>query len=126
MRRFLHVPALSLLVFAALAAASQPAITRPDGSALTRAQIDSTVDRLIEAAHVTGAGLALFHNGEVVYLKAYGLRDVKENLPLTPDSVMSAASLTKAAFATLGAVLKDHDDLEMARGAIGLVIDSGS
>lgn len=55
----------------------------------------------MQAAHVTGVGLALFHHGEVVYLKAYGLRDVEKKLPLTPDSVMSAASLTKAAFATV-------------------------
>ncbi len=101
MRRFLHVPVLLLLVFAASAAVQQPAITRPDGRTLTPAQIDSTVNRLIQAAHVTGAAVALFHHGQVVYLRAYGLRDVEKNLPLTPDSVMSAASLTKAAFATV-------------------------
>ena len=59
------------------------------------------MSRLIQAAHVTGASVALFHRGNVVYLKAYGLRDAEKNLPLTPDSVMSAASLTKAAFATV-------------------------
>jgi len=100
LRRLLHLPALSLAVFTA-AAAQQPAISRPDGVTLTSAQIDSTVNNLMQAAHVTGAGIALFHHGQVVYLKAYGLRDPEKNLPLTPDSVMSAASLTKAAFATV-------------------------
>jgi CubicO group peptidase (beta-lactamase class C family) len=90
---------LSLVVFAT--AAAQPAISRPDGRNLTPAQVDSTVNRLIESAHVTGAGVALFHDGKVVYLKAYGLRDTERNLPLTPDSVMTAASLTKSAFATV-------------------------
>jgi MoxR-like ATPase len=33
---------------------------------------------------------------------------------------------TEAAVATLGAVLKDHDDLEMAKDAIGLVVDAGA
>lgn len=55
----------------------------------------------MQAAHVTGAGVALFHRGKVVYLKAYGMRDTEKNLPLTPDSVVNAASLTKSAFATV-------------------------
>lgn len=100
LQRSLHVPALSLVVFAA-SSAQQPAISRPDGVSLTPAQIDSTVNGLIQAAHVTGAGVALFHHSAVVYLKTYGLREVEKNLPLTPDSVMSAAPLTKAAFATV-------------------------
>ena len=52
MHRAMFVPALSLAMFAT-SAATQPAITRPDGRKLTPAQIDSTVNRLIQAAHVT-------------------------------------------------------------------------
>ncbi len=101
MRRALYVPALCFVLFATSVATQQPAITRPDGRTLTPAQIDSTVNGLIQAAHVTGAGVALFHRGKVVYLKVYGLRDAEKNLLLTPDSVMTAASLTKSAFATV-------------------------
>jgi CubicO group peptidase (beta-lactamase class C family) len=96
----MYVPALSLAIFVASTAA-QPAIPRPDGGKLTPAQIDSTVNSLIQAAHVTGAGVALFHRGEIVYFKAYGLRDTEKGLPLTLDSVMTAASLNKSAFATV-------------------------
>jgi len=59
------------------------------------------VNRLIQAAHVTGAGVAILNHGKVVYFKAYGLRDTEKNLPLTRDSVMTGASLTKSAFATV-------------------------
>jgi len=69
MHRAMYVPALSLAMLAT-SAATQPAITRPDGRKLTPAQIDSTVNRLIQAAHVTGAGVALFHRGKIVYLNA--------------------------------------------------------
>lgn len=96
----MYVPALFLLIFTASATA-QPAIPRPDGGELTPEQIDSTVNRLIQAAHVTGAGVALFHRGQIVYLKAYGLGDSEKGRPLTPDSVMTAASLNKSAFATV-------------------------
>ena len=100
MNRALYVLVLSL-VMTATSGAQQSAIARADGRNITPAQIDSTVNRLIQAAHVTGAGVALFHDGKVVYLKTYGLRDAEKNLPLTPDSVMAAASLTKSAFATV-------------------------
>lgn len=96
-----RIAQVCLLAFATAAAAQHRAITRPDGAKLASAQIDSTVGRLIEVAHVTGAGIAIFHGRKLVYLKAYGLRDTEKYLPLTPDTVMSAASLTKAAFATV-------------------------
>lgn len=101
MHRALNLAALSLVLLSISVAAQQVAITRPDGDKLTPAEVDSTVNRLIRAAHVTGAGVALFHGGKIVYLKTYGLRDTEKNLPLTADSVMTAASLTKSAFATV-------------------------
>ncbi len=65
------------------------------------------------SAHVTGVGVASFHDGKVVYLKGYGLRHVEKNLPLTPDSVMSAASLTKAAFAAVVMQLVERGVLDL-------------
>jgi len=52
----------------------------------------------MRAAEVTGVSIAIFNGAEISYLKAYGLRDKEKNLPLTPDSVMTAASLSKVAF----------------------------
>jgi CubicO group peptidase (beta-lactamase class C family) len=108
----MYVPALFLVMFAT-SASSQPAITRPDGGKLTPAHIDSTVNRLIQAAHVTGAGVALFHRGKIVYLNAYGQRDTAKDLPLTPDSVMTAASLNKSAFATVVMRLVQRGTLDL-------------
>jgi CubicO group peptidase (beta-lactamase class C family) len=108
----MYVPALSLVMLAGTAA-PQPAITRPDGGELTPAQIDSTVNHLIQAAHVTGAGVALFHRGKIVYLNAYGLRDTEKGMPLTPDSVMTAASLNKSAFATVVMRLAQRGTLDL-------------
>jgi len=112
MHRALYVPVLVLAMFVTSAAAPS-AIIRPDGRRLTSAQIDSTVNRVIQAAHVTGAGVALFHRGKIVYLRAYGLRDTEKGLPLTPDSVMSAASLTKPAIATVVMRLAERGRLDL-------------
>ncbi len=115
MHRFVHVPVLSLVLFATSVGAQQPIITRPNGTNLTSEQVDSTVNHLINVAHVTGAGLALFRDRRVVYLKAYGLRDTEKGLPLTPDSVMTAASLTKSALATAVMRLVERGVLDLDR-----------
>jgi CubicO group peptidase (beta-lactamase class C family) len=72
---------------------------RLDGSVIAASEIDATVSRLMHAAKVTGAGIAILNNGKIVYAKAYGFRDKEKDLPLTLDSVMSGASLTKVVFA---------------------------
>ncbi|HET6207463.1 MAG TPA: serine hydrolase [Terracidiphilus sp.] len=104
-----------LLLATSIAAASSepPSIPRPDGGKLTSAGVDATVQRLMQAGHVTGAGIALFHDGRIAYMKAYGLRDQEKNLPLTPDSVMTSASLNKAAFATMVMRLVQAGDLDL-------------
>jgi CubicO group peptidase (beta-lactamase class C family) len=83
---------------------SQPSLNatsvkRLDGSAISGSEIDATVSRLMHPAKVTGAGIALFNDGKISYLKAYGFRDKEKKLLLTPDSVMSGASMTKVTFA---------------------------
>jgi CubicO group peptidase (beta-lactamase class C family) len=76
-------------------------VVRLDSSKISPSEIDTAVNRLMDEAHVTGAGIAILNHDRVVYLKTYGLRDKEKHLPLTPDSVMTAASLTKPAFATM-------------------------
>ncbi|HXB98918.1 MAG TPA: serine hydrolase domain-containing protein [Terriglobales bacterium] len=94
---------------------SQPARTvrRLDGSTITSAEIDTTVTRLMRAAKVPGVGIALLNDGKVAYLRAYGMRDKEKNLPLTPDSVMTAASLSKVAFTYLVMQLVDEGVLDL-------------
>jgi CubicO group peptidase (beta-lactamase class C family) len=67
----------------------------------------------MKAAEVTGAGIAIIDHGKITYLKAYGFRDKEKNLPLTVDSVMSAASISKSAFAYLAMELVDKGVLDL-------------
>src|SRR5580693_1844725 len=89
------------------------AIKRLDGSSISAYEVDATVTRLMHAAKVTGVGLALLNDGKIVYLKSYGFRDRRKRLPLTPDSVMSAASFTKVAFAYMVMQLVQEGVLEL-------------
>ena len=69
----------------------------------------------MKAAEVTGAGIAILQDGKIAYLEAYGFRDKDQNLPMTPDSVMSAASFSKVAFAYLVMQLLDEGLLDLDR-----------
>jgi CubicO group peptidase (beta-lactamase class C family) len=91
----------------------QANMRRLDGSSITGAEVDATVTRLMHAAHVTGVSIAILNDSKIAYLKGYGFRDKDKNLPLTPDSVMAAASLTKSAFAYLVMQLVEQGTLDL-------------
>jgi CubicO group peptidase (beta-lactamase class C family) len=91
----------AITAFAATESSNVSSVKRLDGSTISSQEIDATVTRLIDAAKVPGAGIAILNGQRIVYLKTYGVRDKEKGLPLTQDSVMTAASLTKPAFAYL-------------------------
>ena len=100
-------------IFALAAKGQDGAVKRLDGSTIATAEIDATVTRLMHAAEVPGAAIAIFNDGKVAYLKAYGVRDKDKNLPLTPDSVMTAASWSKVAFAYMVMQLVEEGTLDL-------------
>ncbi len=98
MRRTILMLAMAGAIIGFAPGAEQPGVRRLDGSSITPAEIDGTVTRLMQAAEVTGAAIAIFNDGKVAYEKAYGFRDKEKNLLLDEDSVMTAASFSKVAF----------------------------
>lgn len=102
-----------LLLVSSFCRAQQTAARRLDGSTITTQQIDETMAHLMQAAEVTGAQIAILNHGKIAYLKAYGVRDKEKNLPLTNDSIMSAASISKATFAYLVMELVDQGVIDL-------------
>jgi CubicO group peptidase (beta-lactamase class C family) len=111
--RLIVVAFAMVLLSATLVVGQQSMVTRLDGSKISAAEIDGTVTQLMKAAEVTGMGIAIFNDGKIVYQKAYGFRDKEKNLPLTVDSVMSAASLSKVAFGYMVLQLVDEGVLDL-------------
>ncbi|MFN3792809.1 serine hydrolase domain-containing protein [Massilia sp.] len=74
---------------------------------------DDEVHRLMARENVQGLALAVIDGGQVVSVKAYGWRNVERGLPLTPQTVMYGASLTKAAFAAMLLQLVDEGKLDL-------------
>jgi CubicO group peptidase (beta-lactamase class C family) len=92
---------------------NEPTVKRLDGSKIAPAEIDATVTRLMRAAEVTGVSVAILNDGKIAYLKSYGVADKEKSRPLTEDSVMTAASFTKVAFAYLVMQLVDQKILDL-------------
>ena len=103
----------SLLLACCLLSASTAHADDASPARLRGAALDKEVTRLMQAAHVPGLALAVIENGKIVHLHAYGQRDVEKQLPLTVDTVMYAASITKAAFTYATLSLVDQGKLDL-------------
>jgi CubicO group peptidase (beta-lactamase class C family) len=109
------VAAAEILVAAATDRPAPIPVRRLDGSTIERSEIDQTVSALMKSAEVTGLGLVILNDRGVVYEKGYGFRDVEGRKPMTPDTVMSAASLSKAVFAYLVMTLVGEGKIDLDR-----------
>src|SRR5580692_1474893 len=102
--------AIRLLVFfmafccVPLAALAQ---TTPGGPA-----IDAEVNKIMTETHSNGIAVAVVDHGKVGYVRAYGIRDAKGE-PLTTDTIMYGASLTKLVFAYTVMQLVDQGKLNL-------------
>jgi CubicO group peptidase (beta-lactamase class C family) len=83
------------------------------GTPIEPVAIDATVTNLMAAEQVPGLGVALIRGGRVTFVKAYGQRNLEQKLPLTADTVMYGASLTKATFAYLVMQLVDEGRVDL-------------
>jgi CubicO group peptidase (beta-lactamase class C family) len=103
-----NVLAILALSFSAtcfpIASASQ---ALPKGAA-----IDAEAGRIMARTHANGMAVAVIDHGKVKYANAYGIRDAKGD-PLTRDTVMYGASLTKTVFAYTVMQLVDQGKLKL-------------
>jgi CubicO group peptidase (beta-lactamase class C family) len=114
-RSFVMCLALVLGALPISAAEQGSAFARLDGTSITAQEIDATALASMREAGVPGLGIAIFKDGNIVYMRAYGEKDTATHESLTADSVMTAASLTKAAFAVMVLQLVDRGVLDLDR-----------
>src|SRR5580698_10041432 len=94
-------------VFASCLAFAAAAQTIPNGAA-----IDAEVSKIMSRTNAKGIAVAVVDRGRVGYVHAYGIRDAKAD-PLTTDTVMYGASLTKTVFAYTVMQLVDQGKLNL-------------
>jgi len=103
----------------ALAQTPEGPIVRLDGTRITASQVDGTVRRAMQQAGVPGLGVVVFNHGSIAYTKTFGERDTAGHKPFTPETVVTAASLTKPAFAVLVLQLVEQGMLDLDRPIVG-------
>ena len=76
------------------------AIRRLDASTVRVTAADSVARHLVTRHRITGLQVAVVNDGRIVWSGAYGLRLRGPDAPMTTTSILWAASITKAVFAT--------------------------
>lgn len=67
---------------------------------------------------VQGCAVAIVKNGKIVYTKGFGLRDVKNNLPVTPNTLFAIGSCTKAFTSASVCLLVDEGKMDFDKPVI--------
>ncbi len=99
----------SIAVTAACLAAASPA------SAADYKVLDAEAARLMAVGKIPGLAFAVIEDGKVAHVSAQGWRNVEQKAPLKTDTVMYAASITKAAFGQYVLMLVDDGKLDLDR-----------
>ena len=80
---------LTTLITAPTARADDPVKTSLEG-------FDAVVNKAIKDFKVPGLAIAVVKDGEVIYARGFGRRDVERDLPVTPRTLFAIGSCTKA------------------------------
>ena len=114
----------SLLALAVCLASTQANLSQQSQQPTTPLQTKSGLDRitarleddvpvLMKAADVPGLSIALIRNGNVAWVRAFGVKDSKSKAPVTEDTVFEAASLSKPVFAYAVLKLVDGGQIDL-------------
>jgi CubicO group peptidase (beta-lactamase class C family) len=113
----LAVSALVLALSGVLSLVAQPPkkplIRRLDGSHISASDASALAERLLKENNVTGAQIAVLNDGDLAWVSAFGLRDIQNNLPMTPVTTTWAASITKGVFAVYVMTLVEQGQLNL-------------
>ena len=105
-RSWLVALVLVTVTFAAPTVA-QRRTAAPDLSA-----IDPVVTAMMSEWHVPGLALGVIKDGQLLYAKGYGYRDLEQKLPVTPRTLMAIGSNSKSFTTVLLGMLVDQKKLD--------------
>jgi CubicO group peptidase (beta-lactamase class C family) len=74
--------------------------------------LDELATGMVADWNLPGLAIAIVSGGEVVYAKGFGFRDIEGEKPMTPDTLFSIGSTTKAMTTTVLGMLVDEGKVE--------------
>jgi CubicO group peptidase (beta-lactamase class C family) len=66
------------------------------GAAAAVADMDPVIEKALADFTVPGAAVGVLHRGRAIYARGFGVRDVANGLPVTPQTLFAIGSSTKA------------------------------
>lgn len=94
------------------AAAHEPAPAPQETAVAPADAFDDFVEALMEEWHVPGLAVGAIQDGEVTILKGYGLRNMEEQQPVTPQTLLAIGSNSKSFTVVLMSQLVDEGQLD--------------
>ncbi len=82
------------------------------GAELDKAELSSFIEKEMETWKVPGLAVAVVKDGKVIYSEGFGYKDLKKKDKITPLTIFSLGSSTKAFTATAAGILVDQKKLE--------------
>lgn len=79
-----------------------------NGQNLDFNELDSFIDSTIHRWNVSGLAISIVRNGEVIYQKGFGVKDIQTNEKVEPQTLFYIASATKPFTATLASFLQQE------------------
>jgi CubicO group peptidase (beta-lactamase class C family) len=95
------------VLFSLSAAVAAQAENKSNWSAL-----DKYINSSMKDWKVPGASVAIVRDGAVVYMKGFGVRDIRTHQPVTADTLFDIGSCTKAFTAAAVAILVDEGKMQ--------------
>lgn len=76
-------------------------------------QLQKIIVKLMRKFKVPGLAISILHNNKSVYEKGFGARNLEENLPMTPNSLIGIGSVSKSFTAILILKLRENGILKL-------------
>ncbi len=88
-------------------------IVRLDGTTIAPEVLTARIEELTRVADVHGLTVTVFNHAQVIYSRAFGSANLPESQPLTLDTELYGASLSKSVFAVLVMKLVEQGVLDL-------------
>lgn len=89
-----HFWGILLAVGASLASPAMAEDTLPVPKTAT--ELDAQLGRILVEDQIPGAAIAVIENGQVTFIRGYGVANLETKAPVTPDTMFRAASISKS------------------------------
>ncbi len=88
-------------------------ITRIDSTKIEDSKLDTRIKTLMDSAKVTGLAISVFNDNQIVYRKVFGYANFEKKTLLQINSSFYGASLSKAVFGYLVAILANDGIIDL-------------